>query len=54
LLPKRPARTECLAEVNRAEDSAINIVDAQGKYLAQRAKLASKVLKYPVRSVLAS
>ncbi|KAG0147255.1 hypothetical protein CROQUDRAFT_43162 [Cronartium quercuum f. sp. fusiforme G11] len=38
---------ECLAELGRAQDSGYNLLDAQFKHHLARAKLASKLIKYP-------
>lgn len=38
---------ECLAELGRAQDSGYNLLDSQFKHHAARAKLASKLVKYP-------
>lgn len=38
---------EIVAEITRCEDNAFNILDTVAKYYFSRAKLASKVLKYP-------
>jgi len=38
---------ETLSELGRAEETALSIIDAIGKFLASRAKLISKIIKYP-------
>jgi len=38
---------ETLSELGRAEETALSIIDAIGKFLASRAKLISKITKYP-------
>jgi len=38
---------ECLSELSRAQDSAYNLLEAQLKHNMSRAKLASKLIKYP-------
>ncbi|POW10809.1 hypothetical protein PSTT_05806 [Puccinia striiformis] len=38
---------ECLSELSRAQDSGYNLLEAQLKHNMSRAKLASKLIKYP-------
>lgn len=38
---------ECLSELSRAQDSGYNLLEAQLKQHMSRAKLASKLIKYP-------
>ncbi len=38
---------ETVAELSRAEDAVIGLLDSSFKYLVQRARLVSKVLKHP-------
>ncbi|MBW0467065.1 hypothetical protein O181_006780 [Austropuccinia psidii MF-1] len=38
---------ECLSELARAQDSGYNLLEAQLKHYMSRAKLASKLIKYP-------
>ena len=39
--------TEALAEVNRCQQSAYNLRDSARQYHMQRAKICSKLIKYP-------
>lgn len=45
--PAHPAYAEVLAELMRAQDSAYNVRDAARQDHLQRAKICSKLIKYP-------